>query len=100
MASASALQRSQAKKTFVVNLMNRKGQTTGFKVSDYLKEIEPFYRRRYLRLYPCNDQKPPKELIEVYAEEGDLVENDLKTEGSFCCRFSGELKEAAKERSD
>ncbi len=34
---AVALRNSQAKKTFVVNLMNRKGQTTGFKVSDYLE---------------------------------------------------------------
>jgi uncharacterized cofD-like protein len=88
-----ALQRSQAKKTFVVNLMNRKGQTTGFKVSDYLKEMHRFIGSDIFDYVLVNDQKPPQHLIEVYAEEGDLVDNDLKEARIISAPLLGELKE-------
>jgi len=91
-----ALRRSQAKKTFVVNLMNRKGQTTGFKVSDYLEEMKRFIGDDIFDYIIVNDQKPPKELIEVYAEEGDLVQNDLSDERIISARLLGELKEGPK----
>ncbi|MBS0621300.1 MAG: YvcK family protein [Verrucomicrobia bacterium] len=73
-----ALRSSHAKKIFVVNLMNRKGQTTGFKVSHYLGEVSRFLGEDIFDYVLVNNQKPPQELIEVYAEEGDLVENDLE----------------------
>jgi uncharacterized cofD-like protein len=91
-----ALRRSQAKKTFVVNLMNRKGQTTGFKVSDYLREMKRFIGDDIFDYIIINDQKPPRELIEVYAEEGDLVQNDLNDDRVISARLLGELKEGAK----
>ena len=56
--SEALTQKRMPKKIFVVNLMNRKGQTTHFKVSDYLKEIETIYRRRYLRLHLGQQPKP------------------------------------------
>ncbi len=88
-----ALRASQAKKTFVVNLMNRKGQTTGFKVSDYLKEINRFVWDDIFDFVLVNDQKPPQHLIEVYAEEGELVENDIKESRIVLAPLLGELKE-------
>ncbi len=88
-----ALRTSQAKKTFVVNLMNRKGQTTGFKVSDYMREITRFVGDDIFDFVLVNDQKPPQHLIEVYAEEGDLVENDLQDERIVLAALLGELKE-------
>jgi uncharacterized cofD-like protein len=88
-----ALQRSQAKKTFVVNLMNRKGQTTGFKVSDYLREMHRYIGSDIFDYILVNDQKPPQHLIEVYAEEGDLVDNDLKETRIITAPLLGELKE-------
>lgn len=72
-----ALNKSAAKKIFVVNLMNRKGQTTGFKTSQYLMKFVSFLGRDIFDNVLVNNQKPPKELIDVYASEGDLVENDL-----------------------
>jgi uncharacterized cofD-like protein len=72
-----ALKATMAKKIFIVNLMNRRGQTTSFKVSDYLNEMVRFIGKDIFDFILVNSQKPPKELIEIYAEEGNLVENDL-----------------------
>ena len=74
---SKALRETHATKVLVVNLMNRKGQTTNFKVSDYLKEIKHFLGKDIFDFILVNDGKPPKELVEVYAAEGDLVSNDL-----------------------
>lgn len=73
----SALRESQARKVFVVNLMNRKGQTTGFKTSHYLKELVQFLGKDLFDHILMNKQQPPEELIALYSAEGDLVENDL-----------------------
>ncbi|HSX26770.1 MAG TPA: gluconeogenesis factor YvcK family protein [Chlamydiales bacterium] len=75
-----AICNSDAKKVFVVNLMNRKGQTTGFKTSHYLGELVRFLGRDIFDHILINIQKPNKELIEVYSAEGDLVENDLEND--------------------
>lgn len=90
---SEALQQSKAKKAFVVNLMNRKGQTTGFRASDYLKEMTRFVGEDIFDHVLVNSQKPPKELIEVYAREGELVENDLHEQRTVCVPLLGEPKE-------
>ena len=74
---SEALHQARAKKIFVVNLMNRKGQTTGFKSSQYLKEIVPFLGGDIFNYILMNKEKPPEELIALYSTEGDLVENDM-----------------------
>ncbi|MBM3196927.1 MAG: YvcK family protein [Chlamydiae bacterium] len=71
------LKNSRAIKIFVVNLMNKKGQTTGFKVSDYVRQVELYLGEGVIDYIVVNSQTPPKELIDRYAEEGDLVECDL-----------------------
>jgi uncharacterized cofD-like protein len=93
---SEALRNSQAKKAFVVNLMNRKGQTTGFKVSDYLKEINRYIGEDIFDFILVNSQKPSQELIEVYAEEGELVENDLIEDKVIYTPLLGESKETPK----
>src|SRR5882672_1286210 len=40
-----AICQSDARKVFVVNLMNRKGQTTGYKTSNYLEELIRFLNK-------------------------------------------------------
>ena len=74
----AALRESQARKVFVVNLMNRKGQTTGFKTSHYLKELVQLLGRDLFDHILMNKQKPPEELIALYSAEGELVENDIE----------------------
>lgn len=90
---AQAFRQARGKKTFVVNLMNRKGQTTGFKVSDYLREIVKYIGEDVFDYVLVNDQKPPQELIDVYSEEGDLVENDVKEKRVLSASMLGPLKE-------
>ncbi len=72
-----ALLETQARKIFISNLMNRKGQTTEFSVSHYIHELVKFLGKDIFDFIIVNKEKPPKELIDIYAEEGKLVENDL-----------------------
>jgi uncharacterized cofD-like protein len=74
---AEAVLQSKAKKVLVVNLMNRTGQTHGFKTSDYIREMIKFTGEDVFDYILVNNEKPPQELIKMYADEGDLVENDI-----------------------
>jgi len=76
-----ALRDTQAKKVFVVNLMNKKGQTTHFKVSDHLRELQRFIGKDVFDHILINNGKPAEELIKLYADEGNLVENNLSNDG-------------------
>ncbi len=93
---AEALRVTKAKKIFVVNLMNRKGQTTKFKVSDYLEQLVRFIGEDVFDYILVNNQVPTQELIKVYEEEGDLVHNDLNEKRVILAPLLGELKEAEK----
>ncbi len=93
---SDALRQSDAKKVFIVNLMNRRGQTSRFKVSDYLAELERFIGEDIFDYILVNDQEPPKELIQIYAEEGDLVVSDVKDGRVRPASLLGELKPGAK----
>jgi len=87
---AQALRSTQAKKIFVVNLMNRKGQTTGYRVSDYVRELVHFIGEDIFEYILVNNQMPEEKLIEVYAEEGDLVAN-LQESRVVQAPFLGEI---------
>jgi len=91
-----ALSCSDAKKVYVVNLMNRKGQTTGYKTSHYMQELVRFMGKDIFDHILINKQKPSKELIEAYSEEGDLVENDLDDERVIFADLLGKLAEEPK----
>jgi uncharacterized cofD-like protein len=92
-----ALRKTDARKVFVVNLMNRKGQTTGFKVSDYLNEISLYLGSDIFDDIVVNEQPPPAELIALYAAEGDLVINDLGRDDRIrAASLLGEVKEGVK----
>jgi len=91
-----AILNSDARKVFVVNLMNRKGQTTGYKTSHYLKELVQFLGCDPFDHILINSRKPPKQLIDFYSEEGDLVENDLEDERLIFADLLGRLAEGQK----
>ncbi|MFI5334259.1 MAG: uridine diphosphate-N-acetylglucosamine-binding protein YvcK [Chlamydiales bacterium] len=93
---SDAVRKSQAKKIFIANLMNRKGQTTGFKVGHYLEEVVRYIGSDIFDYILVNNQTPAQELIDVYAEEGDLVMNDLTDERVISTSLLGEVKEGPK----
>ncbi len=89
---SEALRKTHATTVFIANLMNRKGQTTGYKVSDYHREVVKYIGEDIFDYILVNNQNPPQELIEIYAEEGEIVENDLDEERVISTAFLGELK--------
>lgn len=91
-----AICNSGAKKIFVVNLMNRKGQTTGYKTSHYLNELVRFLGKDVFDHILINVKKPPKSLIDFYSSEGDLVENDLDDDRIIFADILGGLAQVAK----
>ncbi len=88
-----ALKETKATTIFVVNLMNRKGQTTGFRVSDYLREIKRFIGEDIFDYVLVNNQAPPQELIDKYSSEGELVENDMTEDRVILAPLLGPLEE-------
>jgi len=78
---AKAIKNSKAKKVYVINLMTKFGETTNFKASDYLSEIE-----KYLKIMPdaclinkSNNISPS--LVKRYKEEkAVIVKDDLVKE--------------------
>lgn len=79
----SNIKKSKAKVVFVVSLINKYGQTFGFKISDYVAEI-----KKYLGSYPdhvvVNIDKMPKSALERYEEEkGFPPEDDLKDTSKY-----------------
>lgn len=93
-----ALRETQAKKVFVINLMNRHGQTTNFTAGQHLKEIERFIGQDVFDYVLINSGSPPAELVQAYAEEGTLVENNLNGDVRIIATnlLSAELKEQQK----
>ncbi|NGX44079.1 MAG: Gluconeogenesis factor [Candidatus Anoxychlamydiales bacterium] len=77
---ADALKKTLAKKVFVVNLMNRKGQCKSNKVSQNLKELVKFLGKDVFDYILVNKKEPSKELIKKYSEEGTLVKNDISND--------------------
>ncbi|HLC91394.1 MAG TPA: gluconeogenesis factor YvcK family protein, partial [Candidatus Nanoarchaeia archaeon] len=75
---SKAIRDSKAKKVFIMNLMNKRAQTPGFKASDYLREIKRFMGKDVFDYIILNDQKPPKDLLERYEQESEFIVNDLK----------------------
>ena len=73
-----ALKKTKAKKIFVVNLMNKKGQTTGFCAGDYLREIEKYTGNGLFDVILVNSEIPGSDMMTTYKDEGDFVYNDLR----------------------
>ena len=74
---SKALRETKAKKVFVVNLMNKRLQTPGFKVSNYLNEIKRFIGKDVFDHIIVNSNLPDEELLGRYSEESEYIENDL-----------------------
>lgn len=74
-----AIKRSRAKKIYVCNLMTQPGETTGYRVSDHVKELER-YLEQNVDFVLVNTRKPSEEVLERYRKEGsDFVEIDAET---------------------
>ncbi|PCI76701.1 hypothetical protein COB21_04020 [Candidatus Aerophobetes bacterium] len=95
---ADAIATTKSKKLYISNLMNRKGQTTGYKVSDYYNEITKFIGKDVFDWILVNDQKPSPNLIDRYRAEGELTENDMYDKRIILAPLLGNIE--AKDKND
>ncbi|MBN1792156.1 YvcK family protein [Candidatus Woesearchaeota archaeon] len=65
-----ALSDSKAKKIFVCNIMNKYGETTDFKASDFLKEAEKYVGKGVIGYVLLNNKKPAAKTLKPYESEG------------------------------
>jgi len=65
---STSIKKSSAKVVFIMSLINKYGQTYGFKMDDYVEEL-----KKYLGKYPdyvlVNTDKLPKSILKRYEEE-------------------------------
>jgi uncharacterized cofD-like protein len=69
----------KAKKILVINLMAKAGQTDGFKVSDFINEVENYLGEGSLTHVIVNSKKIPQSLIERYenVDKAKPIEDDV-----------------------
>ncbi len=79
---AGEITKAKGKLLFVMNLMTKFGQTTGFKASDFISEVKKYVGRTPDYCLINNADKFPKGILKKYkAEQAELVENDLNGSG-------------------
>lgn len=68
---ATALQKTNAIKVLVCNLVTKPGQTDGWHVVDYVKKIEEYIAEGSLDYVLYNDHPPDIKLLETYAADNE-----------------------------
>ncbi len=66
-----ALQRSEAMKLYVANLVTKPGQTDGYTVDDFAQEVERLAGGSFLDVVLYNTEKPSDQLLDRYAKAGE-----------------------------
>ena len=67
-----AVERTKGRVVSVTNLVNKPGQTDGWHVVDYVHRFEQYLGRDAIGTVLYNDEPIVAELLELYAEEGEL----------------------------
>jgi len=89
---SDAIKASKAKKVFIVNLMNKTGQTTGYTTSDYLNEMAKYIGEDVFDHILVNSGIPDDDVMQKYSSEGELVINDLKEQRVVSADFLGQVQ--------
>jgi len=66
---AQAIKTTKAQVIYVANLTNKKGLTTGWKVSDYVASLEKYIGKGRIDVVIWNTRRIPRALIEKYEEQ-------------------------------
>jgi len=73
---AKAIRTSKAKVVYNCNLVNKKGQTEGFTLDDYIDAIEKYIGTGRVDFVTYNTRKPSRTLLKKYEHESELVTFD------------------------
>jgi len=72
---ANALKKSRARKVFVVNVMNKFGETNDFNAQDFIDETEKYIGKKVIDYYMINSKRPSKKILAQYKKkESSFVE--------------------------
>jgi len=71
-----AIRKSKAKVVYNCNLVNKKGQTDGFTLDNYIEAIENYIGKGRVDFVTYNTGKPSKTLLKKYERESELVSFD------------------------
>ena len=75
---------SKAKKIFVMNLMTKYGQTTGYGTKKHFEELESYLGKGIIDFVLINSEVPRKKVLDWYAQyEEKPVKDNLKTNGKY-----------------
>jgi len=67
---SAAIRRSSAKKVYICNLMTKRGESDGFKASDFLREISSYLgAQNALDCLIVNNAPLPEKVLQRYARE-------------------------------
>lgn len=84
---AQAINRANAEKYVVMNLMTEPGETTGYTAYDHLKVLAQFLDLRRFTGVIVNTEPPPPEILARYRQEGsEPVKDDLRGAKTFGLR--------------
>ncbi len=73
-----AIQKSDAPLCAIINLMTKRGQTTNYKASDHVADLERYLGRK-VNIVLINNEKVPAKMMTFYKKHGEKpVEDDLK----------------------
>jgi len=73
-----AIKKTKAKIVYVMNLMTKSGQTTNYKASDHIFDLEKYLERK-INMVILNNRQIPREVIDWYQKESEMpVVDDLK----------------------
>jgi uncharacterized cofD-like protein len=76
---SEAIKESKAKKIFIMNLMTKCGQTTHYKASDHIKDLEQYLGNNILDLVVVNNKCPSEKTLKWYKKfSEEVVFDDLK----------------------
>ena len=78
-----AIKKSRAKIFYIMNLMTKSGQTSNYKASDHIFELEKYLERK-IDVIVLNKRAIPQEVLDWYQKEGEKpVVDDLKNFNFF-----------------
>ncbi len=85
-----SIQKSKAKKVYVVNLMTKWGETNGFKVVDFVAAVEKYLGKGILDYALINTKRPSTERMRYYEKEsaefveaGEFLKKPVPVFGDF-----------------
>lgn len=81
---SNSIKKSNSKKIFVINLMSKRGHTTGYGAKRYIEELERYMGKNIIDFVLVNSEKPDKKVLSWYQEyEEKPVLDDIEGKNNY-----------------